>query len=434
MPTTSPIPPAAPKPPKGQQHDLTFPKRFLWGAATAAHQVEGGNHNQWSVWELENAKTLAAQAPYRDAHVPVWNEIKRQAISPNNYVSGRLADHYQRFEEDFDLLTAMNMNAYRFSIEWSRVEPKQGQWDAAAVQHYRDYLAALKQRHIEPVVTLFHFTLPVWFSEMGGFEKRSNIRYFVQFADRIVRELGKDFRFVITINEPDTYVAQGYIEQHFPPQTYGLVKALRVYNNLARAHNKTAKAIRAISPRFKVSIAKNSPYFYPGDDAWLSRVSALCMQYVQDDYFIKKVIRQCDFLGVNYYFSNRVYGYRVHNPEKDVSDLGWDMAPGDVEHAITRLHDKYKKPILITENGVADHNDDHRKWWIMETLTGVRRAMDEGVPVLGYLHWSLMDNFEWAYGKWPRFGLASVNYATGERTLRPSAVWFGKVIKRLRRI
>lgn len=425
---------AAPSDSQANHRAMMFPKRFLWGASTSAHQVEGGNHNQWSVWELENAKTLAAQAPFKDAHMPAWTEVKPRATNPSNYVSGRLADHYHRFEEDFDLLVAMNMNAYRFSIEWSRVEPKQGQWDAGAMQHYRDYIAALKQRRIEPIVTLFHFTLPVWFSDMGGFEKRSNIRYFVEFAERVVRELGKDVRCIITINEPDTYVGQGYVELQFPPQTYGLIKALRVYNNLARAHNRAAKAIRAISPRFKVSVAKNSTYFYPGDDAWLSRVSAACMQYVQDDYFIKKVIRQCDFLGVNYYFSNRVYGYRVHNPEKDVSDLGWDMAPADIEYALLRLHDKYKKPILITENGVADHEDQHRKWWISQTLAGVRRAMDEGVSVLGYVHWSLMDNFEWSFGKWPRFGLAAVNYATGERTLRPSAVWFGKVIKKLRRL
>ena len=417
-----------------QGKNMAFPKRFLWGASTAAHQVEGGNHNQWSVWELENAKTLAAQAPYKDGQVPVWSEVKRQATNPSNYVSGRLADHYHRYEEDFDLLGSMNMNAYRFSIEWSRIEPQQGRWNAAEVQHYRDYIAALRRRHIEPVMTLFHFTLPEWFAQMGGFEKRSNIRYFVAFAERIVRELGKDVRFIITINEPDTYVEQGYIDLHFPPQTYGLMRAWRVYRHLAMAHNRAAKAIHAISPRFKVSIAKNSPYFYPGDDAWLSRVSAVCMQYVQDDYFIKKVIRQCDFLGVNYYFSNRVYGYRVHNPETTVSDLGWDMAPADIEYALERLYTKYNKPILITENGVADQNDQYRQWWITQTLTGIRQAMDEGVPVLGYMHWSLLDNFEWGFGKWPRFGLAAVNYGTGERKLRPSAVWFGKVIKRLRRI
>lgn len=419
---------------KTLQKEITFPKRFMWGASTAAHQVEGGNHNQWTVWELENAKTLAAQAPFRDQHVPVWNSIKRQAVSPNNYVSGRLADHYRRYEEDFDLLTALHMNAYRFSIEWSRIEPQQGKWDAAEVQHYREYIAALKRRGIEPVVTLFHFTLPVWFNEMGGFEKKANIRYFVNFAERIVREIGKDLKFIITVNEPDTYVAQGYHECNFPPQTYSRMKMWRVYNNLATAHNRAARAIRAISPRFKVSIAKNSSYFYPGDDAWLSKVSALCMQYVQDDYFIKKVARHCDFLGVNYYFSNRVYGYRVHNPETDVSDLGWNMQPADIEHALVRLHDKYKLPILITENGVADQDDQYRKWWINQTILGIHRAMDEGVPVLGYMHWSLLDNFEWAFGKWPRFGLAAVNYATGERTLRPSAVWFGKVIKKLRRI
>ena len=416
------------------QKEVTFPKRFLWGASTAAHQVEGGNHNQWTVWELENAKTLAAQAPYRDQHAPVWSDIKRQATSPSNYVSGRLGDHYRRYEEDFDLLTMMNMNAYRFSIEWSRIEPQQGKWNAAEVQHYREYIAALKKRGIEPVVTLFHFTLPVWFYELGGFEKKANIQYFVNFAERIVRELGKDLRFIITINEPDTYVAQGYIELHFPPQTYSLAKAWRVYRNLATAHNRAARAIHAISPRFKVSVAKNSPYFYPGDDAWLSKLSALCMQYVQDDYFIKKVIRQCDFLGVNYYFSNRVYGYRVHNPENNISDLGWSMQPGDIEHALVRLHDKYKTPILITENGVADQNDHYRQWWISQTLLGIRRAMDEGVPVLGYMHWSLLDNFEWSFGKWPRFGLATMNYTTGERTLRSSAVWFGKMIKKLRRI
>ena len=158
------------------------------------------------------------------------------------------------------------------------------------------------------------------------------------------------------------------------------------------------------------------------------------MQYVQDDYFIKKVVRHCDFLGVNYYFSNRVYGYRVHNPEKNVSDLGWDMAPSDIEHVLVRLHDKYNKPILITENGVADQHDQHRKWWISQTLAGIHRAMREGVSVIGYIHWSLLDNFEWGFGKWPRFGLAAVNYATGERTLRPSAVWFGKIIKKLRKI
>ncbi|MBC7564636.1 glycoside hydrolase family 1 protein, partial [Candidatus Saccharibacteria bacterium] len=183
---------------KEQKKSNGFDKHFLWGASTASHQIEGGNHNQWSVWELENAKTKAAQAEYHFNEYPRWDAIKHDAKSPDNYVSGDLADHYNRYKEDFDYLTKMNMNAYRFSIEWSRVEPREGAWNAEAITHYKQYLVELRKRDIEPVVTLFHFTLPVWFSEMGGFEKRANVKYFVRFAEKIVHELGTNMRFIIT--------------------------------------------------------------------------------------------------------------------------------------------------------------------------------------------------------------------------------------------
>jgi Beta-glucosidase/6-phospho-beta-glucosidase/beta-galactosidase len=158
------------------------------------------------------------------------------------------------------------------------------------------------------------------------------------------------------------------------------------------------------------------------------------MQYCQDDYFIKKVIKYCDFLGVNYYFSNRVYGYRIHNPNQKLSDLQWNMQPADIQYVLERLHDKYKLPIIITENGLADADDSQRKWWLNQTLIGMQKAIKNGVRLEGYLHWSLIDNFEWTYGKWPRFGLVAINYETGERKLRPSARWFGRVIKHLRDI
>ncbi|HEU4831065.1 MAG TPA: family 1 glycosylhydrolase, partial [Candidatus Saccharimonadales bacterium] len=166
--------------------------------------------------------------------------------------------------------------------------------------------------------------------------------------------------------------------------------------------------------------------------AWLSRVSAAVMQYFQDDYVIKKFIRHCDFLGVNYYMSHRVYGYRIHNPDQKVSDVQWDLAPADIQYVLERLHDKYNIPMIITENGLADAEDTYRKWWITETLIGMQNAIQYGARVDGYIHWSLMDNFEWAYGKWPRFGLVAIDYETGERTLRPSARWFGGVIKKIR--
>ncbi len=409
-----------------------FPKHFLWGAATAAHQVEGGNHNQWSVWELEHAKTKAAQAEYHFKDYDSWDRIKRDAKAPDNYVSGSLVDHYNRFEEDFDLLKKMHMNAYRFSIEWSRVEPEEGAWSAEAIAHYQEYVRQLHRRDIEPIVTLFHFTLPVWFMEKGGFEKRSNVQYFTRFAEKIIGELGTSVRFIITINEPEVYATESYHLQNWPPALASPYKLWRVLNNLAYAHRQVAKSLHNMNRRYKVSIAKNSNYFYAGDNSWLSRLSADTMQYFQDDYFLNKVVKQCDFLGVNYYCSNRVYGYRIHNPDQKMSDVDWDMHPGDIQYVLERLNEKYKLPILITENGLADATDERRRWWITQTLLGMQKAIANGVHLQGYIHWSLMDNFEWTLGKWPRFGLAEVDYLTGERKLRPSAQWFGRVIKKIR--
>ncbi len=411
---------------------LKFPKKFLWGAATSAHQVEGNTYNQWTVWELENAVSLAARASYHYEDLDSWGRIKAQAKKPNSYVSAKGIGHYERYEQDFDLLKKMHMNAYRFSIEWSRIEPKQGVWDAEQIEHYKQYVRSLKKRGIEPVVTLFHFTLPIWFAELGGFEKRSNVRHFTAFAEKIIKELGADVRFIVTINEPEVYANLSYLTGEWPPNVTSKRSAWRVLNNLAYAHNQTAKRIRALNSRYKLSVAKNSSYVYAGDNAWLSRASASILQYLKDDYFLRKVVKQCDWLGVNYYFSDRVYGYRVHNPDQRLSDLGWDLSPENIQFALERLHEKYRLPIIVTENGLADGDDEQRQWWITQTLLAMQRALDNGVRLEGYLHWSLLDNFEWDKGFWPRFGLAQVDETTKERTLRPSALWFAKIIKYIR--
>lgn len=412
--------------------ELSFPKNFLWGAATAAHQVEGNTHNQWTVWELEHTASLATQAQYQFGDLESWPRVQSEAKNPHNYVSAQSVDHYHMYEQDFDLLKKMNMNAYRFSVEWSRIEPKEGVWDAKEIEHYKHYVEQLKKRNIEPIVTLFHFTLPVWFTELGGFEKRRNVKYFTRYAEKIIRELGLNVRHVVTLNEPEVYVAAGYLVGQWPPNKASKWQTWRVTNNLAHAHNQAAKAIHAINRRYKVSIAKNTSFIYAGDDAWLSRATATILQYLRDDYFLRKVIKQCDWLGVNYYFSDRVYGYRVHNPDKKVSDLGWDMSPENLQFALERLYEKYNLPIIITENGLADGEDGNRQWWLTQTLLAMSKAMKNGVKLQGYLHWSLLDNFEWDKGFWPRFGLAAVDRKTKQRTLRPSAVWFGKVIKHLR--
>jgi len=416
----------------GKKPRLTFPKKFLWGAATSAHQVEGTLHNQWTVWELENAKSKAAQAKFHLEDLESWPYIQEEAKNPQSYVSGIGANHYNKYEDDFDLLQKMNMNAFRFSVEWSRIEPQEGVWNVEAINHYKEYVLSLKKRGIEPVLTLFHFTLPTWFVEKGGFEKKRNVSYFVRFAEKIVSELGTNVRFIITINEPEVYATESYYLGNWPPNMTSKKMWWRVMNNLAYAHNKTADVIHSLNRRYRVSIAKNSNYFYAGDNAWLSRKSADIMQFFQDDYFLRKVAKRCDFIGVNFYFSNRVYGYRVHNPEEKVSDMGWDLSPADIQHVLERLHEKYRLPLIVTENGLADTTDKHRQWWITQTLLGMQKALESGVKLEGYLHWSLLDNFEWDKGIWPRFGLVQVNYETGERTLRPSALWFAKVIKHLR--
>ena len=371
------------------------------------------------------------QASYQLSDLSSWPSIKDEAKDPANYVSAGLAGHYDNYEHDFDLLKKMNLNAYRFSVEWSRIEPSEGSWDAEAIEHYKEYVRALKKRGITPMLTLFHFTLPVWFAEKGGFEKRSNIKYFVRFAEKILNELGADIKYVITINEPETYAAQSYYEGNWPPSVRSKWRFYKVLRNLIRAHNKTAKMIHGLNRSYKVSIAKNSAYIYPGDNAWVTRLSAHIFQYFQDDYVIKRVRKTCDFLGVNYYFSSRVYGYRIHNPDEQVSDLGWDLSPENLQFVLERLHDKYKMPIIITENGLADGKDGKRKWWLAQTIHAMQHALRYGVQLEGYFHWSLMDNFEWAHGKWPRFGLIEVDYKTGQRKMRQSAITFSNVIKRL---
>lgn len=408
-----------------------FPKRFMWGASISAHQTEGNLDNQWTHWELENAKVRASQAQYHYGDLPSWDEIKTESVRPDNYVSGKGIDHRSNYIDDLKLLRKLNLNSFRFSVEWSRIEPNEGAWDASALQYYKDYLAELKRQDIEPMVTLFHFTLPTWFADMGGFEKRKNVQYFVRFAEKVIDELGLSMKYIITVNEPGVYAAESYYRQNWPPAHASKKEFVTVLRNLLSAHNQTAKMIKAKNRRYKVAIAHNSSYVFPGDDALLSRASAKVVQYAMDDYILGRVRKNSDFIGVNYYFSDRVYGYRIHNEDRNLSDLGWDMHPENLEYVLERLWRKYKLPLIVTENGLADATDEYRKWWLMKTMVALSNAVEYGVDVRGYFHWSLLDNFEWAHGWWPKFGLVSVDQATGSRKIRSSAAWWAKVMKKV---
>lgn len=411
---------------------LRFPKRFLWGAASSAHQVEGNTHNNWTVWELENAKSLAQAASYKMEHLPVWDEVKDQATQPENYVSTEAVDHYNRYELDFDIARKLNLNAFRFSIEWSRIEPQEGVWDAAEIQHYRDYIAALKKRGLEPMATLFHWTMPTWFADKGGFERASNVKYFVRYAEKVFEELGQDLRFITTINEPDTMVFHGYFTLDHPPQKHSYWKGFLVYRNLLLAHKRVYKIGHRMSRRFKIGFTKSYAWIRPGDDTRLTRFAVWIDFMIRDDIPLRYVGRKQDFIGANYYFSDRRMGRKIENENEHLNDLGWEMRPDDLVHVLRRLG-KRGKPIIITESGVADRGDKYRKWWIMRSLSAINEALADGVDVQGYLHWALLDNFEWAYGRWPRFGLVAIDYENDlKRTVRKSALWYGQVVKKMR--
>lgn len=404
-----------------------FPEGFLWGASTAAHQVEGGTRNDWSEWEEKNAQRLAQKAEWKFGHLLNWPDIKAQAQDPANYISGAACDHYNRYEADFDIAKSLGHNAHRFSIEWSRIEPEEGKWDEKEIEHYRNVIRALRERGMEPFVTLWHWPLPLWIAKEGGWVWEKTPEYFVRYTDRLSREL-KDVRFWLTLNEPNIYAGHVYIKAVWPHGTKNPILYWKVLKRLIFAHKGAYQAIKKNLPLAQVSLAYNQSYFEAYDGKTVNRLLKKNADWFWNDYFLKKINGFCDFIGLNHYHHSRVnYGFNK-NENKILSDMGWELYPESIYHVLMRLK-KYQLPVYITENGLADSNDAKREWFIEKSLDSVHRAIRDGVDVRGYLHWSLLDNFEWDKGFWPRFGLVEVNYKTLERKTRPSAYAYAKIIK-----
>lgn len=411
---------------------LKFSKDFMWGASVSAHQVEGGNHNQWTVWELETAKQRASEAQNNYSHLECWDNIKAQASLPSNYVSGMAGDHFNRYLDDFKLVKQLNLTTLRSGIEWSRIEPEEGEFNREALNHYIDYFKQLKELDIKPVLTLWHWTFPEWFAKKGGFLKRSNVKYYLRYVKFIMDNFGVEIEYFITINEPTTYAAMSFYESRWPPQKRSLISTVRVLHNLASAHNRAYRIIKKAYPDSRVGLAHSCTYFYAGDSSLVSRISAWVAHRFGNEYFINLIKKRQDYFGLNYYFANRMIGTRVHNPSNMRNDLGWSLEPDKLRPFLSVLYKRYNLPILITESGVADSEDKYRKWWIAQSIKSIDGAQKDGVPMLGYIHWSLLDNFEWAEGFWPRFGLIEIDYKTQKRSIRPSAKWYSQVVKRIR--
>ena len=407
-----------------------FPKNFLWGAATSAHQVEGGNHNDWSEWELQNTDRLARESESKFGRFPSWPNIREEATDPQNYISGIACDHYHRFREDFDIAKQLGHNAHRFSIEWSRIEPEEGKFDEKEIEHYREVIHALRERGMEPFVTLWHWTLPLWMRDKGGIESKEFSAYFSRYCKKIVSVLKDDVTFWMTINEPTSVIGQSYARKEWPPQRGSLIAAFRVYHRLARAHREAYRVIHDVQSNAQVGFGNVLAFIEPAHaynplDLIVVRVA----KFWANEYFFSLAGNETsDYIALQQYFHNRVaFPWRQKNENKKLSDMGWELYPESLYHLVKEWS-TCKKPIYITEHGLADTQDENRAWFLREALMHVQRAMREGADVRGYFHWSLLDNFEWDKGFWPRFGLVEVDYKTLERKIRPSAWEYKKII------
>lgn len=431
-----------------------FPEDFLWGASTASHQVEGGTVNQWSVWELAQAADLAMTAEKRLGWLPDWEAIKTQAHDPQNYVSGKGVDHYNRYEEDFDLLKKLQFNSLRFGIEWARINPEEGIWDKEAIAHYHDYIDALRKRNIEPVMNIWHWTMPTWFTDKGGFEKKENLEYWERFVRKVAEEYADKVDYVLTLNEPNVYTSMSYLFGEWPPQQAGPLMSWRVYGNLARAHREAYIILKSRRNSLQIGIAAQLANIQAKRPHNIfDSLATKALRYAWNWRFLNQTRRYQDFIGINYYYTDYYKGMafsrrpktqdqgneitlpaiRRANPSVPLNDLGFYMEPEGLYPILVRAWARYKKPIIITENGVADRNDQYRQWWIEQTVIAIQRAMSEGVEVKGYMHWSLLDNFEWKFGWWPKFGLIEVDRENGmQRKPRASAIWFAKYLLELK--
>ncbi len=423
---------------------MAFPKDFLIGAATAAHQVEGNNiHSDY--WAQE-------QLPHTSFAEP----------------SGLACDHYNRFEEDIRLLAEAGLNAYRFSVEWARIEPEEGKFDASEIEHYRRVIACCKAHGVEPIVTLMHFTSPVWLIRKGGWESESTVEDFRRYAAYVTEQLGSELNYICTINEANMGLQLAAIARRFTlmaqqaakkaksaegtvqvgmnfekmmenmkfaaaenaavfgtpqPQIFVSSRTPEGDELVFRAHQAAKEAIKALYPNIKVGItlSMHDCQALPGgesfaDAAWDEEFRHY-LPYIEGD----------DFLGVQNYTRTQ-YGPEGQLPAPEGAELtqmDYEFYPEALEHVIRRVHEDFKGDLIVTENGVAVSDDSRRVEFIRRALEGVENCLADGIPVKGYMYWSLMDNFEWQKGFSMTFGLIAVDRATMERHPKPSLAFLG---------
>ncbi len=411
---------------------------FLLGAATASHQVEGGNDNDWSEWEK-------GSFPDGTPHIK------------EGQVSGAACDSWNRFADDVALLRELGANAYRLSVEWSRLEPEEGAWNEAAADRYLEGMRLLRAQGIQPMVTLNHFTLPRWVAAQGGWENERTVEWIAAFTRRVARKLGGEVDLWCTLNEPNVLTTFGYMDGLWPPGVKDPKRGAQVLARMLRAHARMAAELRehdtvdadGDGQATRVGLSHHVRIFQPATRSPLDRVLA----GFTDRFFNQAVVEanrtgriqlyapgvadideevpglkgSYDYLGLNYYTRDMLHS-DLRSPKlsrltvaegRPVNDLGWELYPEGLYQVLMR-YGREGLPIYVTENGMADTSGERRPDFLQRHFEALVRAASEGADVRGYFHWSLMDNFEWAEGYEPRFGLYRVDYSSPEKRREPT--------------
>jgi beta-glucosidase len=400
-----------------------FPRGFLWGAATAGHQIEGNNTNS-DFWLLENVVPTVFSEP-----------------------SGDACNSFELWRTDLDLAKALGLNSYRFSLEWSRIEPQQGKFSVAMLDHYKAVIDGCRSRGMTPIVTFSHWTVPIWFAAQGGWTAPSAPDLFARFCEKSARHLAENIGYAITLNEPNglligrKMVPEGAILAQRPMLAAAAKKvgsdrfiggpafefAGAMQDGLLRGHRAGFEAIKSVRSNlpvgFSLAIADDQA---AGADSLRDSVR-------QEFYGAwLETARKDDFLGIQNYLTNKWNSTGLLPPPDGavLNSDGFAVAPDSLAEAARYAHKACGRPIMVTEHGIVSGNDRLRVDFLPAAIQGLKRCMDEGVPVIGYMHWSLMDNFEWVAGFKSQYGLASIDRTSFKRTLKPSARIYSEIARR----
>lgn len=423
---------------------FTVPQGFLWGTAISEYQVSGSIHcpnSNWAQWE-------------RQFHPNGKPRILNESIS------GTACDFKSLYHQYIPIMQELRTNAFRFSIEWSNIEPQEGKFSEVELNHYEQLCDHLLAAGLMPMITLHHFTDPLWFCQKGGFEREENIFYFVRFCKKIFERLSGKVNFWATFNEPNIYMFQGYLRGVFPPGKSNPLKAIEVMANLLKAHEQTYFALKNMANGAHAQIGFVHQYlkFYPYSRLNpLERIPGLAYNYLLNEavlnffktgsfkinipflfkyeYHASRQKKMIDFIGLNYYsrvlikaqMNLKKFLVPAAYPHEIMTDMPYAMYPEGIYHAIQDLS-TLQVPMYITENGISDAKDDRREHFIDKYLMHMGKALTDGYDIRGYFYWSLMDNFEWDEGHAQKFGLCHVDFETKRPIIRQSAWRYRDII------